>query len=81
MAHRFIGGITPQLQTSESVQRTTETLDVWDSAVHFTDCFDKVVLIPAVNCWAIIIRPLRGLARMCSSSPNLTEVFSFTLKA
>jgi hypothetical protein len=33
------------------------------SAVRFTD-YTSLRLIPAVNCWAIVSRPLRGLAKL-----------------
>jgi hypothetical protein len=33
------------------------------STVRFTDCI-SLTLIPAVNCWAIVSRPLRGLVEL-----------------
>jgi hypothetical protein len=45
------------------VERTAERVDfsTLSSAVRSTDYNSVCFLIPAVNCWATIIRPLRGL--------------------
>jgi hypothetical protein len=46
----------------KSVKRTTEIGDIAQllSAVRFTD-YISFAFLPAVNCWAIVSRPLRGL--------------------
>jgi len=36
------------------------------SAVRFTDCNIKIIAVPAINRWAIIIRPLSGLQAIVS---------------
>ena len=43
----------------ESVKRTTGSLEF--SVVRFTDFGTRLPLVPAVNCWAIVIRPHSGL--------------------
>ncbi len=37
-------------------------LDTRESAARFTDCCEANLLNPAMNRWAIVSRPLRGLA-------------------
>jgi hypothetical protein len=48
----------------KSAKRTAERVDIWHlrSAVRFTDCI-SLALIPAVNCWAIVSRPLGRTGR------------------
>ena len=54
------------------MKRTAETVDIWHlrSAVRFTDCIPWPPN-PAVNCWAIVSRPLRGLVELL-----LVQIFS-----
>jgi hypothetical protein len=60
IAQRFIAGIV-QMQGTQSVKRRLKNVDVsvrYPSAVRSTDYNSCYFLIPAVNCWAIIVRPL-----------------------
>jgi len=58
--HRWVSDTS----TDKSVKRTIEkaALTPQHSAVRYTDSFPLRTSSPAVNCWATIDRPLRGLA-------------------
>lgn len=63
LAQRFIAG-KPMGFATKSVKRTTEkscyAVRPFSRPLHGLRF--NFALIPAVNCWAIVIRPLRGLA-------------------
>src|SRR5438309_11606345 len=46
------------------------------SAVRYTDCVFDFALVPAVNCWAIIIRLLRGLTDLIHCAKPIRTVLS-----
>ena len=58
MAQQLLLGNTRKT-TVESVKRATDSQQF--AVVRFTDSKPELLLIPAVNCGATIIRPLRGL--------------------
>ena len=65
IGQRFIAGIGGSPIRSPRSGRL-ERLRIWrdHSVVRFTDYKIRYLFIPAVNCWAIIIRPLCGLIKV-----------------